>query len=154
MILPSWDWLILCKTTATWKSPTFPTLIRCCLMASPVTSLAGGSWTVSRHSHMFRFKYLSAFKYWIPTLLLRSVSPTDYGSIPAILQVAPINVVEHEVCSGPNWWGSNALKTMVCAGGDGIISGCQVQLTDISLRQGTFVTKLVLLLVIIILLRW
>ncbi|XP_039983482.1 chymotrypsin-like elastase family member 1 [Xiphias gladius] len=50
----------------------------------------------------------------------------DYvGSIPAILQVAPINVVSHSVCSQPNWWGSIALKTMVCAGGDGIVSGCQ-----------------------------
>ncbi|KAM9332635.1 chymotrypsin-like elastase family member 2A [Pholidichthys leucotaenia] len=48
-----------------------------------------------------------------------------YGSVPTILQVAPINVVEHAVCSQPNWWGSIALETMVCAGGDGIISGCQ-----------------------------
>uniref|UniRef100_A0A673CMM7 Peptidase S1 domain-containing protein n=1 Tax=Sphaeramia orbicularis TaxID=375764 RepID=A0A673CMM7_9TELE len=47
------------------------------------------------------------------------------GSIPAILQESPINVVEHSVCSQPEWWGSIALKTMVCAGGDGIISGCQ-----------------------------
>ncbi|WP_289449370.1 trypsin-like serine protease, partial [Klebsiella pneumoniae] len=43
----------------------------------------------------------------------------DYtGSVPAILQVAPIIVVEHSVCSQPNWWGSIALKTMVCAGGE------------------------------------
>ncbi|XP_019943381.1 chymotrypsin-like elastase family member 2A [Paralichthys olivaceus] len=50
----------------------------------------------------------------------------DYvGSMPAILQVAPINIVEHSVCSQPNWWGSIALRTMVCAGGDGVISGCQ-----------------------------
>ncbi|XP_071778529.1 chymotrypsin-like elastase family member 2A [Centroberyx gerrardi] len=47
------------------------------------------------------------------------------GSIPAILQVAPIAVVEHSVCSQPGWWGSIALRTMVCAGGDGITSGCQ-----------------------------
>ncbi|GAA6215014.1 chymotrypsin-like elastase family member 2A [Lates japonicus] len=47
------------------------------------------------------------------------------GTVPAILQVAPINVVEHSVCSRPEWWGSIALRTMVCAGGDGIISGCQ-----------------------------
>ncbi|XP_075994143.1 chymotrypsin-like elastase family member 2A [Genypterus blacodes] len=46
------------------------------------------------------------------------------GSVPAILQVAAINVVEHSVCSQPDWWGSIA-DTMVCAGGDGIISGCQ-----------------------------
>ncbi|XP_075936993.1 chymotrypsin-like elastase family member 2A [Anarhichas minor] len=50
----------------------------------------------------------------------------DYGgSMPAILQVSPIHVVEHAVCSKPDWWGSIALKTMVCAGGDGVISGCQ-----------------------------
>uniref|UniRef100_A0A3B4XSG4 Chymotrypsin-like elastase family member 2A n=1 Tax=Seriola lalandi dorsalis TaxID=1841481 RepID=A0A3B4XSG4_SERLL len=50
----------------------------------------------------------------------------DYsGSVPAVLQVAPINVVEHSVCSQPEWWGSIALRSMVCAGGDGIISGCQ-----------------------------
>ncbi|KAG7224929.1 hypothetical protein INR49_014845 [Caranx melampygus] len=48
-----------------------------------------------------------------------------YGTVPAILQEAPINVVEHSVCSQPTWWGSLALETMVCAGGDGIISGCQ-----------------------------
>ncbi|XP_051266562.1 elastase-1-like [Dicentrarchus labrax] len=50
----------------------------------------------------------------------------DYmGSVPAILQQAAIPVVAHSVCSQPNWWGSIALETMVCAGGDGVISGCQ-----------------------------
>uniref|UniRef100_A0A3B3Y2C8 Peptidase S1 domain-containing protein n=1 Tax=Poecilia mexicana TaxID=48701 RepID=A0A3B3Y2C8_9TELE len=50
----------------------------------------------------------------------------DYnGSVPDKLQVAPLAVVEHAVCSQPEWWGSIALKTMVCAGGDGVISGCQ-----------------------------
>ncbi|XP_049420890.1 elastase-1-like isoform X1 [Epinephelus fuscoguttatus] len=47
------------------------------------------------------------------------------GTVPEILQVAPIQVVEHSVCSRPDWWGSIALRTMVCAGGDGVISGCQ-----------------------------
>lgn len=130
------------------KLPTFPTLIRYCLMASPATSLAGGLWTVSRHSHMFRFTFVWAFHKGIPTLPLHSLSPTDGGSIPAILQVAPIDVVEHQVCSQPNWWGSIALKTMVCAGGDGIISGCQVQLTNtcIYLMWGTFMLKAVCLI--------
>ncbi|KAJ0059590.1 hypothetical protein NL108_001971, partial [Boleophthalmus pectinirostris] len=51
---------------------------------------------------------------------------TDFaGSIPDILQEAPILVVEHSVCSQPDWWGSLVLETMVCAGGDGLISGCQ-----------------------------
>ncbi|XP_047423899.1 elastase-1-like [Mugil cephalus] len=50
----------------------------------------------------------------------------DYsGGVPAVLQVAPIAVVEHSVCSQPNWWGSLALRRMVCAGGDGVTSGCQ-----------------------------
>uniref|UniRef100_A0A8C6WJ25 Peptidase S1 domain-containing protein n=1 Tax=Neogobius melanostomus TaxID=47308 RepID=A0A8C6WJ25_9GOBI len=48
-----------------------------------------------------------------------------YGSVPDILQEAPINVVGHSVCSQPEWWGSIALENMVCAGGDGVISGCQ-----------------------------
>ncbi|XP_041670627.1 chymotrypsin-like elastase family member 2A [Cheilinus undulatus] len=48
-----------------------------------------------------------------------------HGSTPDILQVAPINVVEHSVCSQPEWWGSHVLESMVCAGGDGVIAGCQ-----------------------------
>ncbi|XP_030254885.1 elastase-1 [Sparus aurata] len=48
-----------------------------------------------------------------------------YGTVPAILQEAAIPVVGHSVCSSPNWWGSLAKETMVCAGGDGVISGCQ-----------------------------
>lgn len=52
---------------------------------------------------------------------------TDYGTVPDILQEAPIKVVEHAVCSTPEWWGIIALESMVCAGGDGVISGCQVQ---------------------------
>lgn len=58
---------------------------------------------------------------------LHSFSTESDGGSPAILQVAPINVVEHSVCSQPEWWGSIALETMVCAGGDGIIAGCQVE---------------------------
>lgn len=47
------------------------------------------------------------------------------GPVPAKLQEAAINVVAHETCSRGDWWGSIALKSMVCAGGDGITSGCQ-----------------------------
>ncbi|CAL8323590.1 unnamed protein product [Boreogadus saida] len=47
------------------------------------------------------------------------------SAAPDVLQQAPIQVVEHSVCSTWEWWGSNALKTMICAGGDGVISGCQ-----------------------------
>ncbi|XP_039381605.1 chymotrypsin-like elastase family member 1 isoform X2 [Mauremys reevesii] len=46
------------------------------------------------------------------------------GSIPARLQVAMLPVVDHAICSQNNWWGSLAKKNMVCAGGDGVRSGC------------------------------
>uniref|UniRef100_H3C1E2 Peptidase S1 domain-containing protein n=1 Tax=Tetraodon nigroviridis TaxID=99883 RepID=H3C1E2_TETNG len=48
-----------------------------------------------------------------------------WGTSPSILQVAPLPVVEHSICSTPEWWGSLARNTMVCAGGDGVLSGCQ-----------------------------
>lgn len=48
--------------------------------------------------------------------------------MPDILQEAPIGVVDYSVCSTPEWWGSTVKTTMVCAGGDGMTSGCQVQI--------------------------
>uniref|UniRef100_H2V858 Elastase-1-like n=1 Tax=Takifugu rubripes TaxID=31033 RepID=H2V858_TAKRU len=48
-----------------------------------------------------------------------------WGTSPPVLQEALLPVVEHSVCSQPEWWGVIALKTMVCAGGDGVLSGCQ-----------------------------
>nr|XP_025039124.1 chymotrypsin-like elastase family member 1 [Pelodiscus sinensis] len=46
------------------------------------------------------------------------------GSTPDKLQEAMLPVVDHAICSQPNWWGSNAKDTMVCAGGDGVKAGC------------------------------
>ncbi|XP_025039124.2 elastase-1-like [Pelodiscus sinensis] len=46
------------------------------------------------------------------------------GSAPDKLQEAMLPVVDHAICSQPNWWGSNAKDTMVCAGGDGVKAGC------------------------------
>lgn len=50
MILLSWNWLNPFTTMALCRSPIFPDLMKRCLMASPVSSLAGGSWTVSRNT--------------------------------------------------------------------------------------------------------
>lgn len=47
--------------------------------------------------------------------------------VPDILQEVAIPVVAHSICSQPDWWGSIALENMICAGGDGVISGCQVK---------------------------
>lgn len=48
--------------------------------------------------------------------------------MPDILQEAPIGVVDYSLCYTPEWWGSAVKTSMVCAGGDGLTSGCQVQI--------------------------
>lgn len=51
---------------------------------------------------------------------------TAGGPIADILQQALLPVVDHATCSQADWWGSQVTQTMVCAGGDGIVSGCNV----------------------------
>uniref|UniRef100_A0A8C3PS55 Peptidase S1 domain-containing protein n=1 Tax=Calidris pygmaea TaxID=425635 RepID=A0A8C3PS55_9CHAR len=40
------------------------------------------------------------------------------------LQEVMLPVVDHEICSQNDWWGSQVKATMICAGGDGVRSGC------------------------------
>ncbi|XP_062316171.1 chymotrypsin-C-like [Osmerus eperlanus] len=46
------------------------------------------------------------------------------GPIADDLQQALLPVVDHATCTLPDWWGFMVAETMVCAGGDGIVSGC------------------------------
>ncbi|XP_010144242.1 PREDICTED: chymotrypsin-C-like, partial [Buceros rhinoceros silvestris] len=46
------------------------------------------------------------------------------GALADVLQQALLPVVDHEICSRRDWWGSTVRTTMVCAGGDGVVSGC------------------------------
>ncbi|CAM2095193.1 unnamed protein product [Caretta caretta] len=46
------------------------------------------------------------------------------GPFPNKLQQGPLAVVDYATCSLPSWWGSTVKHTMVCAGGDGVISSC------------------------------
>ncbi|XP_051493279.1 chymotrypsin-like elastase family member 2A [Apus apus] len=46
------------------------------------------------------------------------------GPLPDDLQQGLLLVVDYATCSQPSWWGSIVKPTMVCAGGDGIISSC------------------------------
>ncbi|KAM9464526.1 elastase 3 like [Salvelinus alpinus] len=46
------------------------------------------------------------------------------GPIADNLQQALMPVVDHATCSKPDWWGIALRTTMVCAGGDGIVAGC------------------------------
>ncbi|KAG8558462.1 hypothetical protein GDO81_017003, partial [Engystomops pustulosus] len=49
------------------------------------------------------------------------------GPIADNLQQALLPVVDHATCSKSDWWGFQVRQTMVCAGGDGIVSGCNVR---------------------------
>ncbi|CAN2388025.1 Belongs to the peptidase S1 family, partial [Pristimantis euphronides] len=46
------------------------------------------------------------------------------GPIADNLQQALLPVVDHATCTQRDWWGSQVKATMLCAGGDGIVSGC------------------------------
>ncbi|XP_068099352.1 chymotrypsin-C-like [Hyperolius riggenbachi] len=46
------------------------------------------------------------------------------GPIADALQQALLPVVDHDTCSRSDWWSSQVTTNMVCAGGDGIVSGC------------------------------
>ncbi|NXG45279.1 CEL2A elastase, partial [Psilopogon haemacephalus] len=46
------------------------------------------------------------------------------GALPDDLQQGLLLVVDYATCSKPSWWGSIVKTSMVCAGGDGVISSC------------------------------
>lgn len=48
------------------------------------------------------------------------------GQLSSVLLQAYLPVVDYQICSSSSYWGSTVKPTMVCAGGDGIRSGCQV----------------------------
>lgn len=48
------------------------------------------------------------------------------GPIAERLQQALMPVVDHATCSQPDWWGIALRTSMVCAGGDGVVAGCNV----------------------------
>lgn len=48
------------------------------------------------------------------------------GPIADILQQALLPVVDHATCTKSDWWGPQVKDTMVCAGGDGVVAGCNV----------------------------
>ncbi|KAG2459150.1 CTRC protein, partial [Polypterus senegalus] len=46
------------------------------------------------------------------------------GPLADNLQQALLPVVSYDICSKSDWWGGTVKRTMVCAGGDGLLSGC------------------------------
>lgn len=48
------------------------------------------------------------------------------GPIADKLQQALMPVADYATCSQPDWWGISVRTSMVCAGGDGIVAGCNV----------------------------
>jgi hypothetical protein len=59
------------------------------------------------------------------SITAHSLSPAD-GPIADELQQGLQPVVDHDTCSRWDWWSFKVKKTMVCAGGDGVISACNV----------------------------
>ncbi|XP_077810460.1 chymotrypsin-like elastase family member 1 isoform X2 [Macaca mulatta] len=47
------------------------------------------------------------------------------GQLAQTLQQAYLPSVDYAICSSSSYWGSTVKNTMVCAGGDGVHSGCQ-----------------------------
>ena len=50
------------------------------------------------------------------------------GPIADNLQQALMPVVDHATCTKNDWWGPALRNTMVCAGGDGVVGGCNVSI--------------------------
>ncbi|XP_060132124.1 chymotrypsin-C-like [Zootoca vivipara] len=46
------------------------------------------------------------------------------GPISDNLQQALLPIVDHQTCTKRDWWGSMVKTKMLCAGGDGVVSGC------------------------------
>ncbi|OXB51832.1 UNVERIFIED_CONTAM: hypothetical protein H355_003586, partial [Colinus virginianus] len=47
------------------------------------------------------------------------------GQLSSVLLQAYLPVVSYSTCSSFTYWGSTVKNTMICAGGDGVHSGCQ-----------------------------
>lgn len=56
------------------------------------------------------------------------------GALPDDLQQGLLLVVGYATCSQPSWWGSTVKTSMVCAGGDGVTSSCNVSPENTTLR--------------------
>lgn len=64
------------------------------------------------------------------------------GPIADKLQQALMPVADHATCSQPDWWGIALRTTMVCAGGDGIVAGCNV---SVCIKRETIIFNYVVL---------
>jgi len=63
------------------------------------------------------------------------------GALPDELQQGLLLVVDYATCSKTNWWGSTVKTNMVCAGGDGITSSCNVSPENTTLRAWLNTTR-------------
>lgn len=55
-----------------------------------------------------------------------SFSSKAGGPIADIMQQALLPVVDYSTCSRSDWWGNLVTTNMICAGGDGVVSSCNV----------------------------
>lgn len=84
---------------------------------------------LSFHQNLARFSRVwKVFFPWIAAGadLQCCVSCSANGQLAQTLQQAYLPTVDYATCSSSSYWGSTVKNTMVCAGGDGVHSGCQV----------------------------
>ncbi len=130
-----WHWV----TLFSWAA--FLLLAPSSKTTTPAMLQAGGDSPVSAcphetcHKRKHSWNIFSVQETWFSTYL--SVYINCYrslykpcvpagGALPDKLQQALMPAVDHATCSRSDWWGFSVKETMVCAGGDGIVAGCNV----------------------------
>lgn len=134
MTSPWSNWRVLSPQVKLSHLHVFLRMAMFCPTMLPVTSLAGDVSTVSNadgygsccvelrqatwSQKIWRFSLFRLFFFF---------SSLANGPIADILQQALLPVVDYATCSMSDWWGSQVTQNMVCAGGDGVVAGCNVR---------------------------
>lgn len=100
-------------------------------MAAPIATIDGWEVRVTRkkgagQKTQYFFSLRSPFVPVTPSLSSHAAN----GALPDILQQGQLLVVDYATCSSRGWWGSSVKTNMICAGGDGVISSCNVSVEN------------------------
>uniref|UniRef100_A0A2K5YSM9 Peptidase S1 domain-containing protein n=1 Tax=Mandrillus leucophaeus TaxID=9568 RepID=A0A2K5YSM9_MANLE len=104
--------------------PSFPPSLSARVVGGETAQPHSWPWQIS-------LQYLENNRWWhtcggtlIASNFVLTAAHCINGPIADELQQGLQRVVDHATCSRIDWWGFRVRKTMVCAGGDGVISAC------------------------------